>query len=113
MNDLEKELSALLNSVSREDDSNTPDFILAELMIQCLDAFELASNKRESWYGITLDISNDWKCLILQAIGEASMCWSETPKGIFDSTKAEQIGIKLLKDIKAGPSIKGAFSSDL
>lgn len=25
------------------------------------------------------------------AIGEASMCWSETPKGVFDSTRAKEI----------------------
>lgn len=33
---------------------------------------------------------------IYQAIGEASMCWSETPKGIFDSTKAKQIADDLI-----------------
>ena len=51
---LEKKLSDLLNSESRESDSNTPDFILAEYMMNCLDAFELANNRRESWYGVTL-----------------------------------------------------------
>lgn len=29
------------------------------------------------------------------AIGEASMCWSETPKGVFDSTRAAEIAAKL------------------
>lgn len=101
--ELEEKLSSLLNSESRENDSNTPDYILAEFMMNCLDAFELASNKREVWFGVTLDILNDWKGLIMQAIGEASMCWSETPEGVFDSTKAAQIGKKLLEDIKSGP----------
>ena len=32
---------------------------------------------------------------ILLAIGEASMCWSETPKGVFDSSRAIKIGEKL------------------
>ena len=32
-----------------------------------------------------------------QALGAASMCWSETPKGIFDSTRAKEIGDKLLE----------------
>ncbi len=100
---LEKKLSDILNSESREDDSNTPDYILAEFMMNCLDAFELANNKREVWYGVTLDVSNDWEKLIMTAIGEASMCWSEIPKGVFDSTKAVRIGKKLLKDIKSGP----------
>lgn len=26
-----------------------------------------------------------------EAIGEASMCWSETPTGVFDSTRASAI----------------------
>jgi len=99
---LEKGISQLINSESRENDSNTPDFILAEFMMNCLDAFELANNKREVWYGVTLDILNDWEELIMTAIGEASMCWSETPKGVFDSTRASQIGKKLLEDIKSG-----------
>ncbi len=99
---LEKDLAGLINTESREEDSNTPDYILAKFMMDCLCAFELASNKREVWYGVELDILNDWEKLIMIAIGEASMCWSETPKGVFDSSKAKQIGEKLLQDIKKG-----------
>lgn len=51
---LEVKLRQLINSESREQDSDTPDFILAEYMIACLEAFELASNKRESFYGVEL-----------------------------------------------------------
>ena len=51
---LEKGLRELINSENREADSDTPDFILAEYMMGCLDAFELASNKRESFYGAEL-----------------------------------------------------------
>ena len=36
---------------------------------------------------------------IFQALGEASMCWSETPKGEFDSNKAKKIGEQLMKDL--------------
>ena len=50
-----KKLEGLINEESREEDSNTPGFILAELMMGCLDAFELASNKREVWYGVELE----------------------------------------------------------
>jgi len=32
------------------------------------------------------------------AIGEASMCWSETPKGVFDSDKAIKIISKLFDE---------------
>lgn len=54
MKGLEKQLSELLNSESRENESNTPDFILAEYLINCLNAFELANNKREVWYKVEL-----------------------------------------------------------
>ncbi len=49
---LAEEFRSLLNRFSREEDSNTPDFILAEYLINCLDAFEIASNRREVWYGV-------------------------------------------------------------
>ena len=99
--ELEKKLTDLLNCECRENDSNTPDFILAELMMGCLEAFELASNKREVWFGVELDILNDWERLIMRAIGEASMCWTDIDKaGVFKSEDAQQIGKKLLQDIK-------------
>jgi len=40
------------------------------------------------------------KHLIFEAIGEASMCWFETPKGVFDTGKAEVVGNKLIEEIK-------------
>ena len=55
---LEKRLTALLNSESRENDSNTPDFLLAEFMMSCLEAFEVANNRREVWYGVELEPGN-------------------------------------------------------
>lgn len=46
-----KELTSLLNRHSRENDSGTPDFILADYLISCLNAFAMATNSRERWYG--------------------------------------------------------------
>lgn len=40
------------------------------------------------------------KKLIFEALGEASMCWSEIPGGTFDSKEARRIGDKLFEDIK-------------
>lgn len=100
--DLEKRLQGVINSTCRENESNTPDFILSEFMMGCLVAFEAASNKREKWFGVHLDIMNDWENLIKKAIGEASMCWSEPTKaGVFDTKRAAMIGRKLLHDIKS------------
>jgi hypothetical protein len=48
---LEKRLRDLLNSCSAENDSNTPDFILAQYLMGCLAAFNVAVQQRENWYG--------------------------------------------------------------
>src|SRR6266704_3949009 len=38
--------------------------------------------------------------MVFQALGEVSMCWSETPKGVFDSDHAKEVGERLVADIK-------------
>jgi hypothetical protein len=58
MNNFENELRGLINSYSKENESNTPDFILAKYMIKCLDAFTEASTSRERWYGRKLENEN-------------------------------------------------------
>lgn len=50
MRDLLKELEAVLNRHSVENESNTPDFILADYLRACLSAFAVATNERERWY---------------------------------------------------------------
>ena len=45
------ELKTLINKHSRENASNTPDFILAMYIESCLKAFETATQQRETWYG--------------------------------------------------------------
>jgi hypothetical protein len=44
-------LERLVNAHSRENGSNTPDFILAEYLCTCLAAFDVATRRREQWYG--------------------------------------------------------------
>lgn len=51
MNDLKREIEAAINRASRENASNTPDFILAEYLMVCLEAFERATNERRDWFG--------------------------------------------------------------
>lgn len=46
-----RELTSLLNKYSKENESNTPDFLLASYLIRCLDAFNSITNSRENWYG--------------------------------------------------------------
>ena len=48
---LSTSISTLLNKHSKENDSNTPDFILAKYLIECLTSFNKAVCARENWYG--------------------------------------------------------------
>jgi len=45
------QLSDLLNRHSKENASNTPDFILAQYLVACLAAWNTATQQREIWYG--------------------------------------------------------------
>lgn len=40
------------------------------------------------------------KEIIYTAIGEASMCWFETPKGQFDEKLANDVAQRLLKNVE-------------
>jgi len=51
--DLRSELTTLLNKHSRENVSNTPDFILRDYIWNCLKAFEASVKQRDDWYGIS------------------------------------------------------------
>lgn len=44
------ELCQLINKHSIEAGSNTPDFILAEYLKQCLEAFDMCVRRRDEWY---------------------------------------------------------------
>jgi hypothetical protein len=48
-----------------------------------------------------MDIMNKLYELVFTALGQASMCWSKTPSGIFNDVKATQIGNELIKNISA------------
>jgi len=39
----------------------------------------------------------EFKTIVGEAIGEASMCWSETPSGTFESNQASLIVDKILE----------------
>ena len=46
-----EQLTSLLNRNSKENTSDTPDFILAGYLLSALDAFDKATLERERWYG--------------------------------------------------------------
>ena len=47
---LKTRLAALLNEHSIEGMSDTPDFLLAEYLINCLDIYEKAIRARDKWF---------------------------------------------------------------
>lgn len=51
MTDFQRDLEHLINRHSLENDSNTPDFVLAHYMMNCLFAFNDAVRQRENYYG--------------------------------------------------------------
>ena len=54
MTDFQKELEGLINKYSKENESNTPDFILAKYLAHSLKAFHTAIKDRDEWYGMNL-----------------------------------------------------------
>lgn len=44
-----QELAAVINRHSKENGSNTPDFILAGFLNACLEAYEIAVSTRRAW----------------------------------------------------------------
>lgn len=56
-----EEIEELINTHSRDQVSNTPDFILAEYLMECLKTFEMITQKRERWFGLHLAIGGPVK----------------------------------------------------
>lgn len=50
MKSLRQQIEEALNNCSAENMSNTPDFILAQYLINCLDSFDIAVRSRDDWY---------------------------------------------------------------
>lgn len=51
VSDFERELTDIINKYSMENGSNTPDYILAGYITDCLVAFNRAIVSRAGWYG--------------------------------------------------------------
>lgn len=55
MDTFRNELENLINRMSIENGSNTPDFVLAEYLTNCLCIYEKAIEQREAWHGIKIN----------------------------------------------------------
>lgn len=68
MSEFRKAIETALNYSSKENGSDTPDFILAEYLSDCLAAFDKAVREREKWYGRELGMINNITSLTRAAI---------------------------------------------
>ena len=50
MEDFQKELESLINRHCKENDSDTPDFLLAEYIQGCLKNYADIVKKRDEWF---------------------------------------------------------------
>lgn len=89
------ELSCLLNRFSKENGSNTPDFILAEYLTRQIQTWNLAVRAREEWYGRkfsqgSLGLSKDPSTLAREV---AARVWCDQEMGstVMDVEAAETI----------------------
>ncbi len=57
----EKELESLLNRYSKENDGDTPDWILAEYLMHCLAAYNSTVQKRDNFFGVDMWSENKLK----------------------------------------------------
>jgi len=48
--DFRKDIEEVINTHSKESISDTPDFILAKYLIDCLNAFDQAVLRRKAWF---------------------------------------------------------------
>lgn len=55
MSSFESELAALLNKYSLENESGSPDWVLASFLNSCLASYNTAVVNRQAWYGQTVD----------------------------------------------------------
>jgi hypothetical protein len=59
MKQFRKELENLINRHSRENGSDTPDFILARYLTNALEIFDTAVKEREQWYSRAPELSDE------------------------------------------------------
>ena len=113
----EDELVCLLNKYSKENGSNTPDFILADYLIKCLETWNVIIAAREDWYGRKhlpgrIDSTGGVACKPSEiAIEIAARVWCDQEMGncVMDVEAAEAIA-KIIDGVRHEQSLKQSMS---
>ena len=92
------QMASAINCFSRENGSNTPDFILAEFLCECLDAFDKASRAREKWYGKALSISRAIPSQRALEIAARVWCDQDMTRITMDADAAAEIA-RIIDDV--------------
>lgn len=58
---LARELAPVINRLSMEGTCNTPDFVLADFLVDALALLARTVNARDRWYGMTPFPGSDWR----------------------------------------------------
>lgn len=82
------DLAKVINGHSMENGSNTPDFILADLLSEVLHAFNRAANARATWYGRTDAPGQGTQLPGSDPVAATGMASSRLPVASNDSTEA-------------------------
>jgi hypothetical protein len=107
-----KELRDLINRNSKENGSDTPDFILAEFLYGCLILFDRTTKERSRWYGNkdtipTIDIKPTPSLGVLAELIEAWGKWNQNVDMPSDNIKNwESLEIAMARFIALAPAIK-------
>ena len=57
---IRKDFEHIINKYSLENESNTPDFILAGFLLECLKVFQMSTKARDKWYDVHLEPGNKY-----------------------------------------------------
>jgi len=82
----EEELTTLINKYSKENDSNTPDFILAKYIMNALNNFNETINQREKWYGRLNEINDNVVDIPIQKFPPFFNNYTGNPPPFYPST---------------------------
>lgn len=95
------------------DGEESGDWIAVQFVKEMCRRLDAAGLSREKYPDeVTPPHSRDEAAagMVFEALGEASMCWSERPVGVFDSERAGDVGRRLL--LKLGFRVPKAYRDD-